>query len=84
MLNWVIQVLILLELFLTHNLPLTSSKLSSCNDCNKAKAHVLSFIFSSCYASSPLEVIHSDLWGPSLIVSSNGFKYYVHFIDEYF
>jgi gag-polypeptide of LTR copia-type len=37
----------------------------------------------SCNASSPLEVIHSDLWGPSPIVSSNGFKYYVHFLDEY-
>ena len=30
-----------------------------------------------------MEVIHTDLWGPSPIVSCNGFRYYVHFIDEF-
>jgi Reverse transcriptase (RNA-dependent DNA polymerase)/GAG-pre-integrase domain/gag-polypeptide of LTR copia-type len=67
----------------SNNLPISSSTLSHCNDCNKAKAHVLPFHSSSSIASSPLEVIHSDLWGPSPVVSTTGFKYYVHFIDEY-
>jgi histone deacetylase 1/2 len=30
----------------------------------------------------PLELIHSDVWGPS-IASSGGFKYYVSIIDDY-
>jgi Integrase core domain len=64
-------------------LPLTASKLNNYNDCNKAKAHILPFKSSSCFSSSPLEVVHSDLWGPAPITSSNGFRYYVHFTDEY-
>jgi hypothetical protein len=28
-------------------------------------------------------VVHSDLWGSSLITSKNDFRYYVHFVDEY-
>lgn len=49
----------------------------------KTKAHILPFLPSLSFVSNPLEVIHLDLWGPSPIVSSNGYKYYVHFIDEF-
>jgi hypothetical protein len=31
---------------------------------------------------SPFSVIHSDIWGPSR-VASNGFRYFVTFIDEF-
>jgi hypothetical protein len=34
-------------------------------------------------SSAPLDLIHSDLWGPSPIVSQKGMKYYVIFIDDY-
>jgi GAG-pre-integrase domain/Integrase core domain len=53
-----------------------------CKDCIQAKAHVLSFSLSSS-TNKPLELVHSDLWGPSPIVSYNGYKYYVSFIDDY-
>lgn len=32
---------------------------------------------------APLELIHSDFWGPSQILSSSGYKYYVHFVDAF-
>ncbi|GAU17915.1 hypothetical protein TSUD_330400, partial [Trifolium subterraneum] len=30
-----------------------------------------------------LELVHTDVWGPAPIISSSGFKYYVHFIDDF-
>jgi Integrase core domain len=30
-----------------------------------------------------LELIHSDIWGLSPIISSHGYKYYIFFIDDY-
>ena len=27
--------------------------------------------------------MHSDLWGPALVVSVNGYKYYILFVDHY-
>ena len=32
---------------------------------------------------APFELIHSDVWGPALIISYNGFKYFVLFIDVF-
>lgn len=34
-------------------------------------------------SSKPLEKVHCDLWGPSPVVSSQGFKYYVISVDIY-
>lgn len=46
-----------------------------------AKAHKLSFLSSS--SSLPLELVHSDVWGPSPITSSNNFHYYLIFVDDF-
>jgi hypothetical protein len=67
----------------SNSLSITSNKLDLCGDCCKAKAHVLSFTSSLSIATFPLHVVHSDFWGPSPIVSMNGFRYYVHFVDEF-
>ncbi|KAL5823566.1 hypothetical protein ACOSQ4_021466 [Xanthoceras sorbifolium] len=32
---------------------------------------------------APLELIFSDIWGPSPIASTNGHKYYIVFVDSY-
>lgn len=31
----------------------------------------------------PLDLVHTDLWGPSSMPSSKGCKYYMSFIDDY-
>jgi hypothetical protein len=60
-----------------------SLKFPVCLDCNKTKAHKLPFVNSTSCASRPLEVIHSDFWGPVPIVPQKGNMYYVLFIDEF-
>jgi hypothetical protein len=67
----------------SHALPITSTKLDFCGDCCKAKAHVLPFHSSLSIATSPLYVVHSNLWGPSPIVYKNEFCYYVHIVEEF-
>lgn len=32
---------------------------------------------------SPFDLVHTDLWGPALVLSIDGFPYYVLFVDDY-
>lgn len=34
-------------------------------------------------ASSPFDLVHSDVWGPSRVGSTLGFRYFVTFIDDF-
>lgn len=54
-----------------------------CASCQLGKSTRLPFSPSSFVASKLLERIHCDLWGPSQIVSIQGFRYYVIFIDHW-
>lgn len=38
-------------------------------------------LYSLC--TEPPQIVHADLWGPSPILSSNGFKYFMSFSDQY-
>lgn len=55
----------------------------TCDSCQCSKSHCLPFVPSNYVCSKPLEIIHSDLWGPAPIVSSSSFWYYETFIDEF-
>ena len=62
---------------------LSSNKPSNpCNACLINKTHKLPFSSSSVRSSKPLEVIFSDVW-TSPIISRDGFKYYVLFVDHF-
>ncbi|CAA0817787.1 cysteine-rich RLK (RECEPTOR-like protein kinase) 8, partial [Striga hermonthica] len=52
-----------------------------CSACMQAKMHKLPFYPSENKSFSPIEFIHSDLWGPAPIRSFQGYNYYVSFID---
>ena len=54
---------------------------SICDACQRAKVHQLPFRDSTHVTHEPLELIHSDVWGPA-ITSVGGFKYYVSFSDD--
>lgn len=48
-----------------------------------AKSSKLPFSSSHSTTTKPLELIHSDVWGPSSLASICGFKYYVIFIYDF-
>ena len=54
----------------------------SCNSCNINKSHMLSFSKTNITYSSPLDIIFSDVWTLP-VSSSEGFHYYVIFVDHY-
>lgn len=55
--------------------------MSICNACQLAKSHQLPYVPSNHRTLAPLDLIHSDVWGPAPC-SVNGFKYYISFIDD--
>nr|KYP50444.1 Retrovirus-related Pol polyprotein from transposon TNT 1-94 [Cajanus cajan] len=54
-----------------------------CEACQFGKAHNLPFQNSVSCAKEPLDLVHSDVWGPAPISSVSGFKYYVLFLDDW-
>lgn len=54
-----------------------------CNSCQQAKSHNLPFYLSSSCSQSHLDLIFSDVWGPSHVPSVEGYRYYVTFLDNY-
>jgi hypothetical protein len=73
-----------LQHVLRHHRLLVSPNTSAsvCNACQMAKSCQLPFCDSDNKTSSPLELVHTDVWGPA-IRSSSGFRYYVSFIDDF-
>ena len=57
--------------------------LPHCKHCLSGKMHQFSFPISTFHASKPLELVHSDVWGPAPVTSTNDFQYYLLFVDEY-
>ena len=64
-------------------IPCSFSALSFCDSCKLGKHHQLPFVSHNIIAKRPLELIYSDVWGPSLTVSVKGFRYYIIFVDAY-
>ena len=56
---------------------------SICEACQLGKAHKQYFSTTEAKTTQVLELIHTDLWGPSPTTSRNGFKYYISFVDDY-
>jgi histone deacetylase 1/2 len=67
-----------------HALPIESSNkdIFVCDACQQGKSHQLPFSLSNHVIKTPLELIYSDVWGPTQ-TSVSGHNYYVSFIDAY-
>jgi len=62
---------------------LKTCDISDCSGCKLAKFSALPFNRSISISSSPFNLIHSDVWGPSAITIEGGSRYYVSFIDDH-
>ena len=60
-----------------------SDTVTHCKHCLNGKMHQLPLNTFDFQASKPLELIHSDVWGPSPMSFVNDFLYYVIFVDDY-
>jgi hypothetical protein len=66
------------------HLPVLKNNASvSCSTCHLSKSKHLSFPLSSTHVNNRLELIYTDVWGPSPMLSSQGNKYYVSFLDAH-
>ncbi|CAL1351945.1 unnamed protein product [Linum trigynum] len=54
----------------------------SCTSCVEAKTVSRSFPSSDTVIDQPFHLIHTDLWGPSTVISRHGFRYFALFIDH--
>ena len=54
-----------------------------CTSCQLGKQPALSFNNNESISNSIFELIHSDVWGPFLVASIGGSRYFVIFIDDY-
>ena len=67
------------------SLPVSSKNMSSalCSSCQCNKSHKLPFTVSSLTSYSPLEIIYTDVWGPTPVESIDQNKYFVIFVDHF-
>jgi len=55
----------------------------SCSSCPLGKASRMSLGLTGHKTCAPLELIFSDVWGPSPMLSTDGYRYFVIFMDAY-
>ena len=60
-----------------------SKSFDFCSSCQLAKRHRLHFVLLESKAMKPFDLVHSDLWAPSLILSVIGVRYFLFFVDDY-
>lgn len=54
-----------------------------CDACQLGKMHQFAFKSSINKTTHAFQLIHSDVWGPSIHTPREGFKYYCSFVDDY-
>ncbi|KAH9745735.1 retrovirus-related pol polyprotein from transposon RE2 [Citrus sinensis] len=60
-----------------------SKSFESCDACMMGKLHRLHFSVSFIKTSSPLELLHTNLWGPAPELSSQGYRFYTYSLPTF-
>ena len=56
---------------------------SVCSACCYGKIHKFPYFPSTSTYNEPLQLLHTDLWGPTTDPSSSGYRYYISFVDAF-
>ena len=64
-------------------LGLVSKEYFDCVSCQLGKQPALSFNTSESMSTDIFDLIHFDVWGPSLVSNIGGSRYFVVFVDDY-
>ena len=56
---------------------------SQCTYCISTKMHKFHFPKHVMSSTLPLQLVHSDVWGPALVTSVLGYRFYVIFVDDF-
>ncbi|TXG69141.1 hypothetical protein EZV62_004076 [Acer yangbiense] len=75
--------LILKRVLQTLHFPFNVNSPHFCDSCKLGKLHRLPYKRNDITAKVPLELIYSDIWGPAPILSNDGYRYYIVFVDAY-
>lgn len=68
----------------TNHLLVSSYSVPVCSAYHQSRSHALPLPSNCTQSIRPLQLIHIDVWGPSLVLSSFGFFFfYVSFVDDY-
>jgi len=80
--NWVIPIILthLIKQDYLNNTNEFSSLSFDCALCKLGESKFLPFFFASSHASTCFEIIHSDIWGMSHVLSHTQYLYFVTFI----
>ncbi|KAA0063246.1 gag/pol protein [Cucumis melo var. makuwa] len=62
---------------------LEDNSLPPCDSCLEGKMTKRSFTGKGLRAKTPLELVHSDFYGPMNVKARGGYKYFISFIDDY-
>ena len=65
------------------NISCGKNKATVCSSLQLAKSHRLPTHLSFSCASKPLELVHTDIWGPASIKTTSSAKYFILFLDDY-
>ena len=54
-----------------------------CEPCQMRKQRRVQFNISTARSAAPLELVHTDVWGPAPVLARNGARYFMTLIDDF-
>lgn len=73
----------LLKVCSTLNVPFSVTSLQFCDACKVDKMHQFPHVSTPTKSSKPFDLVHNGPWRPASTSSSHGFRYYIHFVENY-